>query len=166
MYPFSDLYLHGKWTNSWVLKSVTSSLLLDSLDDALENPRVWPLSRRVEIWKLIDGFLDVSLGHPLCQKPPTIFSGTSSVLLNSLDDALENPGVSPLSMKVEMWKLIHSFLDVSLGHPLCQKPPRLLSGTSSVLLDSLDDALENPAVRPFSMEVEMWKLVRSFLYVS
>jgi hypothetical protein len=51
--------------------------------------------------------------------------------------------------------LIRSFLDVSLGHPLCQKPPRLLSGTSSVLLDSLDDALENPGVRPLTMKVEM-----------
>jgi hypothetical protein len=37
-------------------------------------------------------------------------------------------------------------VDVSLGHPLCQKPPRLLSGTSSVLLDSLDDFLQNPGV--------------------
>jgi hypothetical protein len=26
-----------------------------------------------------------------------------------------------------------------LGNPLCQKPPRLLSGTTSFLLDSLDD---------------------------
>jgi hypothetical protein len=38
--------------------------------------------------------------------------------------------------------LIRSFLDVYYGYSLCQKPPRLLSGTFSVLLDSLDDALE------------------------
>jgi hypothetical protein len=31
---------------------------------------------------------------------------------------------------------------------LCQKPPRLLSETSIILLDSLDDALENPGYRP------------------
>jgi hypothetical protein len=43
--------------------------------------------------------------------------------------------------------LICSFLDVSLGHPLCQKPPRLISGTTSILLDSRDDALNNPAVK-------------------
>jgi hypothetical protein len=36
-----------------------------------------------------------------------------------------------------------------------QKPTRLLSETSSVLLDSLDDALENPAVRQLSMKVDI-----------
>ena len=50
-----------------------------------------------------------------------------------LGDALENTGVGRLSWMVESWKLICSFLDVSLGHLLCQKPPRLLSGTTSVL---------------------------------
>jgi hypothetical protein len=72
-----------------------------------------------------------------------------------LDDALENPGVSPLSMKVAKRKLIGSSLDVSLGHPLCQKPPRIVSGTSSFLLDYLDDALENPGVGPLFRRVEM-----------
>ena len=72
-----------------------------------------------------------------------------------LDDALENPGVGQLSMKVEIWKLICSFIDIYKRHPLYQKPPRLLSGTSSVLLDSLDEALENPAVRPLSRKVEL-----------
>ena len=120
----------------------------------------------MEMWKLIRSFLDISLGHPLCQKPSRLLSGTSSVLLDSLDDVLENPGVWPLSMRIEIWKFICSFLDVSLGHPLCSKPPRLLSGTSSVLLDSLDDALENPGVWPLSMRIEIWKFIRSFLDVS
>ena len=80
---------------------------------------------------------------------------TSSVLLDSLDDALENPGVRPLSRKVEIVKLIQTFRDVYYGYPLCQKSPRLLPGTTSVILDSLDDALENPGVRPLSRKVEI-----------
>ena len=39
--------------------------------------------------------------------------------------------------KVKIWKLICSFLEISLGHPPCQKPWRLLSGTSKVILDSM-----------------------------
>jgi hypothetical protein len=37
------------------------------------------------------------------------------------------PGVRPFTMKVEIWNLIHSFLDVFKGHPLWQKPPRIIS---------------------------------------
>ena len=59
--------------------------------------------------------------------------------LRHLDGALENTGVWPLSRRAETWKLICSFLEVSLRHPPCQKPPRLLSGASTVLLDSKDD---------------------------
>ena len=147
------------------LLSGNTRVLFDSLDDALENPGVRPLPRKVDIWKLIHTFLHVYYGYPLCQKPPRLLSGTTSVLLDSLDDALEIPRVRPLPRKVEIWKLIHSFLDVSLGHPLCQKPPRFLSGTTSVLLDSLDEALENPGVRPLPRKVEFWKLKRSFLDV-
>ena len=137
-----------------------------SSNNAVDKTGVGRVSRKVDIWKLIRSFLDVSLGHPLCPTPPRLRSGTSSVLLDSLDDALENPGVWPLSRRVEIWNFIRSFLNISLGRPLCSKPPRLLSGTSSVLLDSLDDALENPGVWPLSRRVEMWKLTRSFLYVS
>ena len=67
----------------------------------------------------------------------TTISGTTSVLLDSLDDALENPGVRPLSRKVEIVKLIQTFRDVYYGYPLCQKSPRLLPGTTSVILDPL-----------------------------
>jgi hypothetical protein len=56
---------------------------------------------------------------------------------------------------IQQRKLIRSFLDVPLGHPVCQKPPRLLSGTSSILLVSLDGALENKGVSPLSMKVEI-----------
>jgi hypothetical protein len=35
------------------------------------------------------------------------------------------------------------------------KPLRLLSETTGILLDSLDDALENPGVRPFPRKVEI-----------
>jgi hypothetical protein len=35
-----------------------------------------------------------------------------------------------------------------------KKTPRLLSGTTSILLDSLFDALENPGVGPLSRKVE------------
>jgi hypothetical protein len=31
---------------------------------------------------------------------------------------------------------------------LSHKPPRLLSGTSTLLLDSLDDTMENTVVKP------------------
>jgi hypothetical protein len=102
---------------------------------------------------LIHTFLDVYYGYSLCQKPPRLLSRTSSVLLDSLDDTLEIPEVRPLPSKVEIWKLIHTFLDVYYVYSLCQKPPRLLSGTSSVLLDSLDDAPENPGVRPLPRKV-------------
>jgi hypothetical protein len=70
---------------------------------------------------LIQTFLDVYYGYPLCQKPPRLLTRTTSILLDSLDDALEN----------------------------------LLSGTTSVLLESLDDALENPRVRPLPRKVEI-----------
>jgi hypothetical protein len=72
-----------------------------------------------------------------------------------LDDAVENPGVRPLPRKVQIWKLKHTFINVYYGYSLCQKPLRLLSGTFRVLLDSLDDTLETPAVRPLSMKVEI-----------
>jgi hypothetical protein len=71
-----------------------------------------------------------------------------------LDAALENPGVKPLPRKAEIWKFIQTFLDVYYGYPLHQKPPRLLSRTTSVLLDSLDDALENQGIRPLPRKVE------------
>ena len=109
------------------------------LDDALENQGVGPISRKEEIWKLICSLLDVFLAHPICQKPPRLLSGTISVLLDSMDDALENPGVGLISRKEDIWKLICRLLDISLGHPLCQKPLRLNSGTTSVLSDSMDD---------------------------
>jgi hypothetical protein len=46
-------------------------------------------------------------------------------------------------------------MNASKGMQICQKPPILLSGTTSVILDSLDDALENPGVRPYSSKVEI-----------
>jgi hypothetical protein len=95
------------------------------------------------------------LGNSLCQKPARILSGTASVLIDSLDDALENPGVRPLPRKVEIPKLIHIFLDLYYGYALTQKPPRVLSGTTSVLFDSLDDALENPGVKTLPRKVEI-----------
>jgi hypothetical protein len=51
--------------------------------------------------------------------------------------------------------LIHIFLDKYHGYSLYLKPPRLLSGTTSALLDSLDDALENPGVRSLPRKVEI-----------
>ena len=114
-------------------------LQVSHLEDALENPGVGPLSWMVEIWKLICSLLDVSLGHPPCQKPQRLLSGTTSVLLDSRRMLWRHIGDEALPRKVEIWKLECSFLDVSLRHPYCQKPPRLLSGTSCVLQDSKDD---------------------------
>ena len=82
----------------------------------------------------IYSFLNVSLGHPPCQKPPKLLSGTSSVLLDFMMTLWRHMGDGALLRVVEIWKLICSFLDVSLRHSPCQK---LLSGTSSVLLDSM-----------------------------
>ena len=93
------------------------------LDDVLENPGVGPLSKRVETWKLICSFLDVSLGHPPSQKPPRLLSGTSSVLLDSMMTLWRHIGDGALPRQVQIWKLICSFLGVSLGHPPCQKTP-------------------------------------------
>jgi hypothetical protein len=123
------------------LLSGTTSVLIDSLDDALENPGVIPLPRKVEIWKLKHTLLDVYYGYSFSQQPSRLLSGTTCVLLLSLNDALENPGVRRLSRKVEIWKLIHTFLDVYYGYSYCQKSSRLLSGITCILLDSLDDSL-------------------------
>jgi hypothetical protein len=49
----------------------------------MDNPRVRPLSRKVEIGKLIDDFLGVNYGYLSCQKPSRLLSGTTSVLLDS-----------------------------------------------------------------------------------
>jgi hypothetical protein len=51
-------------------------------------------------------------------------------------------GDGALPRQIEIWKLICSFLDVFVWHPLCQKPLRLLWGTPSVLLDSMMTLLE------------------------
>ena len=85
------------------------------------------LPKKVEILKLICSFLNVSFGNPSCQKPPRVLSGTSSVLLDSMMTLWRHIGDGSLLGKVELCKLICSFLDVSLGPPLCQKLPRLLS---------------------------------------
>jgi len=109
------------------------------LDDALENPGVGRLSRRVETWKLICSFLDVYFRHPQSQRPPRLLSGTSSILLDSMMTLWRHIWDGALPRKVEIWKLICSFLDVFLRHPLDQKLPKILSGTTSILLDSKDD---------------------------
>jgi hypothetical protein len=51
--------------------------------------------------------------------------------------------------------MIQTFVDVYHGYSLCQKPSRLLSGTTSILLDSLNDTLENPGVGPLPRKVEI-----------
>ena len=106
------------------------------LDDALENPGVGPLSRRVETWKLICSFLDVSLGHPPSQKPTILLLGTSSFLWRHIWDGA-------LPRKVEIGKLICSFLDVSLRHPLDQILPKILSGSTTGLEQSSSFARGN-----------------------
>jgi hypothetical protein len=45
-------------------------------------------------------------------KTTRFLSGTTSVLFASWNDSMENPGVRPFSKKVEIRKLIRSFLDV------------------------------------------------------
>jgi hypothetical protein len=47
MYPWGIHYVKNHQDSSPLTK--TSSVLLDSLDDALENPGVCPLSRRIDI---------------------------------------------------------------------------------------------------------------------
>jgi hypothetical protein len=66
---------------------------------------------------LIQTFFDVYYGYASCQTPLRLLLGTTSVLLDSLDDALENTGIMPLPRKVEIRKLIHTFLDVYYGYP-------------------------------------------------
>ena len=119
------------------LLSGTSSVLLDSMMTLWRHIGDGALPRKVETWKLICSFLDVSLRHPPSQKPLRLLSGTSSVLLDFMMKLWRHIGDDALPRQVEIWKLICSFLEVSLRHPPCQKPPRLLSGTSSVLLDSI-----------------------------
>jgi hypothetical protein len=89
---------------------------------------------------LICSFLDVSLRHPLCQKLSKILSGTTSVLLDSKDDTLmmlwRTQEFDHFPGRKRSKKFICSFLNVSLRYSVCQKPPRLLSGTPSILIDS------------------------------
>ena len=121
------------------LLSGTSSVLKNSMMMLWTHIGDGALPRQVEIWKLICSFLGISLGHPQCQKPLRLLSGTSSVLLDFMMTLWRHIGDGALPRQVEILKLICSFLGVSLGHPPCQKPPKLLSGTSSVLIDSKDD---------------------------
>ena len=113
------------------------------------------LPRKVEIWKSICSFLDLFLGHPLCQKPPRLLSGTTSVLLDSMMMLWRHLEDGALPRRVEIWKLICSFLDVSVGHPLCkihllrnhQHPHKLL-----------DDALEGESERSENVKKgKKWK---------
>jgi hypothetical protein len=71
------------------------------------------------------------------------------VTLSDVRHVLFGPPYPRVPRKVE------TYLGEYQGHPLCQKPQRLLSGTISVLLDSLDDAMENPGVGPLSRKVEI-----------
>ena len=127
---------------------------------------VWALPRKVETWKLICSFLDVSLENPPYQKPPRLLSGTSSVLLDSMMTLWRHIGDGALPRQVQIWKFIRSFLDVTLRHPPCQKPPRLLSGTSGVLLDSMMTLGRHTGDGALPRQVEIWKLICSFLDVS
>ena len=120
------------------------------------------LPRQAEIWKLICSFLDVSLRHPPCQKPSRLLSGTSSVLLDSMMTLWRHIGDGALPRQVEIWKLICSFLDVSLRHLPCQKPPRLLSGTSNVLLDSMMTLWRHIGDGALPRKVKIWTPVRNF----
>ena len=72
-------------------------------------------------------------------KLPRLLSGTTNALLDSMMTHLRHIGDGALPRKVEIWKLVYSFLDVFLEHPVCQIPQSLLSETSSVLLDSKDE---------------------------
>ena len=133
---FLDVYLgHPPCQKPQRLLSGITSVLLDFKMTLWRH--IWDeaLSRRVRTWKFICSFLDV--GHPPCQKPPRLISGTSSILLDFKMTLWRHIGDGAHPRKVEIWKLICSFLDESLGHSSCQKLPRLLSGTTSVVLDSM-----------------------------
>ena len=88
------------------------------LEDALDFPQVGPLFRRKDIWILISSFLDVYLGHPVCQTPPRDLSGNNIVLLDSMMTLRRHIGEGALPRKVEIWKLMCNFPDVSLRHKL------------------------------------------------
>ena len=148
------------------LLSGTSSVLLDSMMTLWRHMGDGALPRQAEIWKLICSFLDVSLRHPPCQKPPRLLSGTSSVLLDSMMMLWRHIGYGALPKREEIWKLICSSLDVSLGHPSSQKPTGLLSGTIIVLLDSMMTLWRHIGDGALPRHVEIWKFVRSFLDIS
>ena len=113
----SPLSLHGRHRAE---KRSNAQVLLIHLQFNYFSTIVGRLSGRVETWKLICSFLDVSLGHPPCQTPPRLLSGTSSILLDSMMTLWRHIGDGALPRKVETWKLICSFLDVSLRHPPSQ----------------------------------------------
>jgi hypothetical protein len=63
-------------------------------------------------------------------------SGTTNILLDSLDDALENPGVRPLSREADILKLIHTFFDVYYvkNHQDSSQEPSILRRSESSIL--------------------------------
>ena len=148
------------------LLSGTSSVLLDFMMTLWRHIGDGALPRKVEIWNLICSFLGVSLRHLPSQKPPRLLSGASSVLLDFIMTLWRHIGDGAHPRKVEIQKLICSFLDESLGHPSCQKHPRPLSGTTSVLLDFMLTLWRHIGDEALPRKVENWKFICSFLDVS
>ena len=108
-------------------------------NDPLETPK-----RRSTFQDGID--MKIYMQLPQCFLGTSNMSNTTNTPLRNLqhprrlpgrqlEDTLEKQRVGTLSRNAEIWKFIHSFLDVSFRHQTCQEPPRLLSGTFSVLLD-------------------------------
>ena len=121
-----------------------------------QTPRITLCGHFVEpgIWTTFqeERDLKIDMHLPWCILEASTISKTTNTPLRNLqrphrlqrwhlDDALENPGVGPVSRWAETWNLICSFLDVYLRHSPCQKPPRFPWGTSSILSDSKDNTL-------------------------
>ena len=65
----------------------------------------------------------------------TLLSGTTTVLLDPLDDVLENLRDRQLPGYVEIWKLIHSHSGVYLGHfYVMGGVPQFVGGGIQILL--------------------------------
>ena len=95
------------------------------------------------------------LGTFIMSKSPKIPVGTTGVILHSMMILWRHIEDGALPGKVKMWKLICSFHDVSVGHPVCKVQPLRNQQHPHKLLD---DALEGEGERSENVKKgKKWK---------
>ena len=129
------------------------------------EPRSWSTIQVCRDLKMNMQLLSYNLGTSIMLTTTKMLLGTTSILTDSMMMLWRHLGDGVLSRMVETWNLIYSFIDVLFVHPPCQKQPRLLSGTTSVLLDSTMMIWRHIGNGAFPGQVEIFKFICSFLDV-